>query len=350
LNLPTVAVHDLVAKDDDLVVGTHGRSIWILDDLTPFRETTSAVLGSSMQLFKPREAYRWHYSDSMRDPTAGQNPPRGVVITYYLKDKPKDVAIEIRDAQKRLVRRYSSVAPPPVGADDNEPEPKPALKLETGIQSATWDLRWEGAERIKNAKIDWGDPSRGPIVVPGAYTATLIVDGRTATTPLVVKPDPRSQVSQADLEAQQAFALEVRDAFSRVTATVNQLRLVGDQLKARNAALRDQAAAAPLVKASEAALVKIVAFEEDIHNPRAEVVYDILAMEGGAKLYSRLSPLLDFVTDGDGPPTQGAREVFADQKRELEQWKARVKQFMSGEVTALNAQASQLGVTFVVVQ
>ena len=350
LNLPTVAVHDLVVKDDDLLVGTHGRSIWILDDVTPFREATPSLLGSAVHLFKPRETYRWYYSGGMRDRAAGQNPPRGAVITYFLKDKPKEVAIEIRDAQKRLVRRYTSVAEPAAGADDNEPEPKPVLNLDPGVQRAVWDLRWSGADRIRNAKIDWGNPAYGPVAVPGTYTVTLTVDGRSATAPLVVKPDPRAQISQADLEAQQAFALEVRDAFSRITANVNRLRAVSDQLKARNAALEGHAPAAPLVKASEAALTKIAAFEEEIHNPRALVVYDILAMKGGAKLYSRLSPLIDFVTDGDGAPTQGAREVFADQKRELEQWEGRVKQFLASDVATLNAQAAQLGVAFIVVE
>ncbi len=350
LNLPTVAVHDLVVKDDDLVVGTHGRSIWILDDLAPFREATPSLLASDVHLFKPREAYRWYYSGGTRDRAAGQNPPRGAVITYFLKDKPKEVAIEIRDAQKRLVRRYTSVAEPAAGADDNEPEPKPALTLEPGVQRAVWDLRWSGAERIRNAKIDWGNPAYGPVAVPGTYTVTLTVDGRSTSAPIVVKPDPRSKASQADLEAQQAFALDVRDTFSRITENVNRLRAVSGQLKARNTALKGHAPSAPLVKASEAALTKIEAFEEEIHNPSAQVVYDILAMKGGAKLYSRVSPLLDFVIDGDGAPTQGAREVFADQKRELEEWEGRLKQFLAVEVAALNAKAAELGMAFVVVE
>jgi photosystem II stability/assembly factor-like uncharacterized protein len=349
LNLPTVAVHDLLVKDDDLVVGTHGRSIWILDDLTPFREAAPATL-AGVHLYKARDAYRWYYAWGARDPYAGQNPPRGALMTYFVKDKPKEISIEVHDAQKRLVRRYSSVAEHAAGADDNEPEPKPALTLDTGVQRAVWDLRWAGADRIKNAKIDWGNPAEGPLAVPGTYTVTLTVDGRSASTPLVIRPDPRSNVSQADLEAQLAFALDARDTFSRITATINRLRAVGDQLKARNAALKNHAPAAPLVTASEAALAKISSFEEEIHNPRAEVVYDILAMKGGAKLYSRLSPLLDFIVDGDGPPTQGAREVFAEQKRELEQWDARVKQFLSNDVSALNSRASQLGVAFVVVE
>jgi hypothetical protein len=283
----------------------------------------------------------------MRDRAAGENPPRGALLTYAVKDKPKRVTIEIKDAQGRLVRTLSSEARPRVDADDNEEDPKPELKLEPGLQRPVWDLRWEGAERIKGAKIDWGDPSTGPMAVPGTYTITLNVDGKTATTPLVVKPDPRSRVSQADLEAQLAFALQVRDAFSRITSNVKRLHAIKGQLVARQTSLQGVPKAESLVKASAGALEKITAFEEQIHNPRAEVVYDILAMKGGAKLYSRMSPLLDFIIDGDGPPTQGARDVFADQLKELEQWEARVKQFVDGDIATLNAQAAQLGVGFI---
>jgi photosystem II stability/assembly factor-like uncharacterized protein len=348
LNLPTVAVHDLVIKDDDLVLATHGRSLWILDDLSPVREG-AAALSEALHLYKPRDTYRWYYAGSMRDRAAGQNPPRGAAITYALKEKPKSVSIEIKDAQGRLVRTLSSVARPRVDADDNEEDPKPALKLEAGLQRTVWDLRWEGAERIKKAKIDWGNPADGPVAVPGTYTVALTVDGRTTTVALVVKADPRSQVSQADLEAQLAFALQVRDAFSRITATVNRLRAVKEQLVVRQASLQGAAKAEPLLKATEAAVGKIDSLEEAIHNPRAEVVYDILAMKGGTKLYSRISPLLDFITDGDGAPTQGAREVFAGQQRELDAWEAQVKQFIAGDIATLNAQASQLGVGFVAV-
>jgi photosystem II stability/assembly factor-like uncharacterized protein len=349
LNLPTVAVHDLVIKDDDLVLATHGRSLWILDDLSQVRQGVAA-LNDAVRLYQPRDAYRWSYaSPSIRDRAAGENPPRGAVITYSVKGKPKKVTIEIKDGQGRLVRTFSSVARPRIDADDNEEDPKPELKLEPGLQRAAWDLRWQGAERIKGAKIDWGDPANGPVAVPGKYTVTLNVDGATTSAPLVIKPDPRSQVSQADLEAQLAFALQIRDAFSRITADVNRLRAVKDQLVARRASLQPIARAEPLVKATVGAITKADTLEEEIHNPRAQVVYDILAMKGGTKLYSRLSPLMDFVTDGDGAPTQGERDVFADQMKELELWEARLKQFIDGDIATLNAQAAQLGVGFVAV-
>ena len=217
------------------------------------------------------------------------------------------------------------------------------------MQRVTWDLRWAGSDKIKNAKIDTGDPEVGPLVVPGTYTVKLTVDGKSASVPLAVKADPRSQASQADLEAQLAFGLEVRDQITRLTHGVNQLRSVKEQLQARRTALAGTAKAAALLKDADAASARVDAFEAEIHNPRAEIVYDILAMKGGAKLYSRLSPLLDWSTDGDGVPTAGMRQVLADQKHELDQWDGRIRQFIATDVAALNSQASQLGIAFVTV-
>lgn len=352
LNMPTVAVHDLVVKDDDLVVGTHGRSIWILDDLTPVRQMSAEVQSQSVFLFPPPEATRWHYSGGMRDKAAGKNPPRGATVSYFLKEKPKgEMRLEVVDPQGRLVRALTSRLRPPDGsADDEEDEErKPDLMAAPGVQRAAWDLRWEGATKIKNAKIDLGDPAAGPLALPGTYTLKLNVDGKTVTAPLVVKPDPRANVPQADLDAQLAFALEIRDTISRLTAQVNRLRAIRDQLRAQGAALAGQPRAGDIVALSASLASRIDALEAEIHNPTAEVVYDILAMKGGTKLYSRLSPLMGWASEGDGRPTQGMRDVFGEQKRELDRWQTKVEALISADVSALNEKARALGLGFVFV-
>ena len=172
LNLPTVAVHDLVVKDDDLVVGTHGRSIWILDDLTPLREWSKSVEAKTAHLFTARPATRWRYdgpvSSQVKGP--GQNPPVGAVLHYWLKDEPKDdVVLEILDEKGGLVRKLSSrkvePATPPDDPDAAEDDAaKKALPKKAGLQRAVWDLRYEGATKIRAAKVDSGDPAEGPMV------------------------------------------------------------------------------------------------------------------------------------------------------------------------------------------
>jgi hypothetical protein len=356
LNLPTVAVHDLVVKDDDLVVGTHGRSIWILDDLTAVREWSTEVEAKDAHLFTARPAVRWHYDGpvSSQVKSVGQNPPVGAVVHYWLKDEPRgDVVLEVLDGKGAVIRKLTSRAveagapkddPDPAG-DDSEKKPLPKA---AGLQRAVWDLRHEGATKIRGAKIDAGDPGEGPMALPGAYTLRLTVDGRSLATPVEVRLDPRVTVSRADLEEQQAFALTLREDLTRLSGTVHDLRAVREQVRARAASLRGVSAAAPVVEAADALAGRCDALEERLHNPGAEVTYDILARPGGAKLYSRLAPLYSWARAGDGKPTQGMREVHAELRKELDALCAEWKAILETDVPAFNAKARELAPDFVI--
>jgi photosystem II stability/assembly factor-like uncharacterized protein len=358
LNLPTVAVHDLQVKDDNLVLATHGRSLWILDDLEPIRTYTEATAAEAIHLFPPADAVRWHYGGNNWG-TRGSfsNPPHGAVIYYALKDEDKgDLKIDILDSQNRLVRTLSSTPPEPMGSDDNEdPDDfkKLALPRGAGIQRVVWDLRYDGARKIKNGRIDTGDPVTGPEVAPGTYTVKLTAAGKTLSAPLKVVADPRGDLPQADLEAQAAFGVRVRDDISRLTDLVNQLRSVQEQLKARTATLqprKSEAAVADLIKESDAAIKKAAALEDKLHNPTAEVVYDILAMKGGARLYSRLSPLQMWAIEAAGPPTAGMKQVLDEQEKELATLDGDTEAFMSAEMARLNERAAALKLGYVIMK
>ncbi|MFN8059065.1 MAG: hypothetical protein U0Q12_07855 [Vicinamibacterales bacterium] len=350
LNLPTVAVHDLVVKDDALVLATHGRGLWILDDLIPVRELTAEVKSAAVHLFRAPQAIRWHYDGDAVEPNRGQNPPRGAAIYYFLKDKPKgDVVIDILDGQQRVIRTLSSKLAPWDGSDDFEDSDREAeLPSGAGVQRAVWNLRHAGARKIQGAKIDTGDPDVGPLAVPGTYTVRLTVDGVSKTTGLTVVNDPRSKVSQADLEAQLQTALDVRDSISRLTDIVTDLKSIRSQLESRKASLAGDKRAADLLELTNHVVAKVTALEGRMHNPTAEVTYDILAMKGGARLYSRLSPLLDWVADGDGAPSQGVRDVLVVHKKELDGYDREYKDLLAGDVERLNELASKAGIGFVV--
>ena len=216
-----------------------------------------------------------------------------------------------------------------------------------------WDLRYQGARKIKNGRIDTGDPDNGPRVPPGTYTVKLSAGGKTLTAPLKVMPDPRGDLSQTDLEAQASFAVRVRDDISKLSDLVNQLRSVQEQLKARNSALASRkadAGVADLIGESEAAIKKAFAIEDKLHNPTAEVVYDILAMRGGARLYSRLSPLQMWALESSGAPTAGMTQVLAEQEKELAALESETKGFLSGDVAKINKGATQLNLPFVIIK
>jgi photosystem II stability/assembly factor-like uncharacterized protein len=375
LNLPTVAVHDLVVKNNDLVVGTHGRSVWILDDLTPLREMSPQIAGADSHLFPVQPAIRYRYHPPFHAKGIGQNPPAGAIIDYYLKAKPnKPITLEIRDAQGALVTTLKSKPKkaaatggseirraeeqPRLGPKQEEEEEVPEtdpdapyervkktfLTTEVGVNRVVWDLRYKGAEKIKGAKVDAGLVDQGPLVNPGMYTLKLTVDGKTWSTTAVVRPDPRGLTTPGDLSEQLKFALTIRDDLNRLTRMVEQLRSIRKQLIARDELLKGHPKAESLVKPGQELIHKLDALEEKLHNPKAEVAYDILAQRGGAQLYSQLAFLFESVKDSDGAPTEGMREVYAEQARLLHEYGNELNGLISTDLAKLNEEAKSLDI------
>ena len=353
LGLPTVQVADIVVKDDDLVLATMGRSLWVLDDITPLRELAPQVTAAPAHLFAPRPATRWRYSWAPREAGSHANRPAGAILYYWLKEKAKsDLTLEIRDAQGRLVRALTSRPEErewPADDPDSESDeaPKPELVNEPGVQRVVWDLAWQAPERIRGARIDSGDARSGLPALPGDYTVTLTVDGRALTAPLAILPDPRVKLPASALEQQLALSLELREAISRVSRAVVRVRSIRSQLQARVELARGQERLAGLVKSAEALAARCDGLEQRLHNPKAQVTYDILAQKGGTQLYSRLVFLYENLNDSDGPPTQGLREVFAEQRRELEALHSELEGGLLKELEALDREARALDLPLV---
>ncbi|MBM3993951.1 MAG: glycosyl hydrolase [Planctomycetes bacterium] len=355
LNMPTVAISDLQVKHNDLVVGTSGRSIWILDDVTPIRTWRAAaqkdpVAGPSF--LAPPPATRWRYSGDNYvgdDRIPGENPAKGALLTYYLPEKAKnDLTLEIFDEKNALVQKLSSKKSDIV-IDEEAPDVpwsifKPTvLPKEKGYNRVAWNLEMLGPKIIPGAKNDGGVPYRGPMVFPGTYTLKLHVDGKVLTQTVEVKLDPRSKATRGELEEAQKLALQLRGDITKLSETVIALQSVRAQIQARVKAVDGDAKAEGWVKQTRAVIAKLHALEEELHNPKAEVTYDILAKKGGAKLYSQLGPLYDTVRDIEGPVSQGMREVHAENAKELARLEAIWRAYLAGEIAALNEQARTLG-------
>ncbi len=357
LNLPTVAVHDLLVKDNDLVVGTNGRSVWILDDLTPIRELTAQVAGGDVHLFPAAPAIRWRFHRNYTvysDKHKGDNPPRGAILHYYLKNKPKKrPELEILDAQGNLVRKLGKTdddEPPADDPDaDEDKDKKKKLGDQPGVHRIVWDLAYEGATAIKKAKVDMGKPKDGPLVLPGVYTVRLTVDGQSFSTRLVVQADPRVPLSESDLKEQLAFALKLRDDITKLSEIVHQIRSIRTQFEAHRELLKDRTDCTPLCDAGKKLLERLDELESKLHNPKAEVTYDILAQKGGAKLYSQLGALFDWAKDTDDGPTQGMREVYQERDQEFQKLAAQWNMLRTGDVVKYNELAKKLDTPTVVV-
>jgi hypothetical protein len=312
----------------------------------------------------PAVRYRTHASYAGKGD--GDNPPQGAVVHYFLKEKPKKpIALEIIDAKGVTVAKLSSEEDKDEVPEDDpdgplEKKEKKAIPTEVGVNRTVWDLHYKGATIIKGAKVDAGNPKEGPLVNPGEYTVVLTVDGKTLTTKLVVAADPRmttqlasasqrSPEPDATLTEQLDLALKIRDDISRLAETVNRIRSVRKQLNERGELLKDDAKAEALIKDSKAFIEKLDALEAKLHNPKAEVTYDILGDKRGAQLYSKLSALFDWIKDGDGAPTQGWRDEYAEQMKELQKYLEEFKGLVTGDLAKLNDAARKLEVPTVFV-
>jgi photosystem II stability/assembly factor-like uncharacterized protein len=296
LNLPVAPVHDLVVHDDDLVIATHGRSFWILDDLTPLRQITPQLADDRAHLFAPQTAMRVrsdvaHDTPLPPEEPAGQNPPSGAILDYYLGAAVKEVSLEILDSSGKVVRRFSSADQTP-SAPTNVPIPSywfvPPPKLETtaGEHRFVWDLRYPDPPSLrKNYDISAVYATgvhalpRGPLVLPGEYQVRLTVDGKTYTQPLTVKLDPRLKVSAAELQKQFDLEMQIAAAMQQAYAAMKQ---------------RGQ-----------------IPTENHVQPPAKP---DTLA-----GTLSRLTTLLEVVDTADAAPTQQAQEAWQELHAKLEQ-------------------------------
>ncbi|HEX9365617.1 MAG TPA: hypothetical protein VF921_03260, partial [Vicinamibacterales bacterium] len=226
LNLPNTSYRDIAIHENDLVVGTYGRSFWVLDDISPLRQIGPAVASEPAHLFKPGDAIRVRRNvngDTPFPPEVphAKNPPPGALIYYSLGAKPSsDITLEIADAAGTVVRHLSSAPIPPL----NEPPPtvndywleKPApMPVSPGMHRINWDIRHDSPPAFShsyeiNAAPDETPASpEGALALPGVYTLKLTVDGKTYTQALTVKNDPRSPASAADLKAQHDLQLKL---------------------------------------------------------------------------------------------------------------------------------------------
>jgi len=396
LNLPTVAVHGIVVKDNDLVLGTMGRGIWILDDLTAIRDWKDNL--KSPTLFPMQPATRWRYNGHVsahHEKGAGDNPPKGAVIDYYLKDDAKKpITIEILDAAGKRVIKFDGKDFTKKDDEEHEDpllEPRrPEVPAKAGVNRFVWDLAHAGAAVIPGARVDAGDPTAGPLVSPGDYTVKIAIDGKVLTGKLTVLMDPRITEPRGSARAdrgmeiietlprvvspklkfddpewvtrapgiaaiveearqQEKFALRLRDDISRLTRTVGTIKSLRKQLDLHAELLAGEPRAKLLLKEGKELNAKLEALEERLYNPKAAATYDILAQKGGARLYSQLAFLYESASSSDGPPTQGMDERAVELQREREALEAQFDLIRQEDLPRLNdlARKSQLPLLWV---
>ena len=251
LNMPATSIRDLVIHDDDVVVGTHGRGFWILDDITPLRQMNSMVTAANAHLFRPEITFRVRRNVNTDTPLppeepAGQNPPDGAILDYYIKSAAGPVTIEVLDGAGKLVRRYSSNDKPEVTEEQLSKEldkptywvrPSRVLPGQAGMHRFIWDLRSAPPDALRHdypISAIYRDTPREPqgaLVLPGQYTVKLTVNGQAYSQPITVKMDPRVKTPLAGLQQQFTLAIRLADMMHQDYEALQQVKAARERLK-----------------------------------------------------------------------------------------------------------------------
>jgi len=323
-NLPVTSVRDLTIHGDDLVIATHGRAFWVLDNITPLRQIAAGVKADQPYLYKPAKTVRVDNDVFLGSPfppeePMSKNPPDGAVIDYYLPAKASSVKLEIFDANSTLVRRFMSeeIKAPKALPLPIAPQwlPKPVVFENTpGMHRFVWDLRWSSSGTSEEVEEEGFGAPRGPRVIPGTYQVKLTVDGTVFDAPLEVEMDPRSKATVAELEQQQSLGLEIFSQVRRSRQTLAEMGAVRANLEKLSEQLKDK----PALQADSKKLsLAIEAIQKGSKSSP-----DAMGLETAS---SGLQSALRVVESGDRTTPQQAIEVYQMSQKaassRVEEWK-----------------------------
>ena len=318
LNMPATSIRDLVIKDDDLVIGTHGRSFWILDDISPLRQLTSQLSNQSTIFYKPQTAYRVRWNMNTDTPLpqeepAGQNPPDGAIINYYLSNDVQNITLEIRDATNNLIRKYSNRDTMYKIPEGNVPpywiRPHQILSSKKGSQRFTWDMHYTPLNEtatypIAATYMNTAPEPTSPWVMPGDYTIKIIADGQAFTQTLKVKIDPRVKLTNADLQKQHDLSLQCYEGKIKCTDLINDIKTFRLQLQSR------------LKNATAADAEKFAAMDNDAALLQSSKAGS--AEPGFSNLKNSFAGILNILQEADMPPTSQAIAALATTQKQLQ--------------------------------
>lgn len=331
LNLPIVPITDMTIKNNDLVVGTQGRSIWILDDLTVVQQYTADWGNSNLKVFAPAPAYRVAGSGRRRRGAAGsgernvgQNPLPGAVIPFYVKnvtDSTKATVV-ILDKNRETIKTYSTES------KDNK------LEVQSGLNRFSWDLNYPTGETVPETVILWNRANMTAVAPPGQYFARVKVGSDSAEVPFTVIADPNYQVSQEAYEAQFAFLRKTQAKFDEVIKAQKDMADLKKQMTDLTTRWGKDCPK-EIKDLTESIAKQLTAIEEELHQTKAKSGQDVLNFP--IKLDDKLSSVYNVAATGHGAPTQQVLEAYEVVAAQIDTQLSKLNQLKTNEIKKLNA-------------
>ncbi|HEU5431892.1 MAG TPA: glycosyl hydrolase, partial [Thermomicrobiales bacterium] len=373
LNLPVAPIYEILVKGSDLIVGTHGRSIWILDDLSPLRDLAGGIPEGEPHLFAPRDSTRVpssiEWGDDVADTTnylssrpggylahttpdgetmrdfldVGTNPPRGVIVTYRLTAAPAEpLRLTFRDAGGDEARTFSSRLP------DDSPTPKERrAPAEAGWNRFVWDMRLAPATRVEGTDPASKEPIGGPVVAPGDYSVTLTVGASELSQPFRIVMPSNVAATADDLQAQYDLLVRIHREVDRTVKAINQMRDVRAQLDGVARRVRDREEGADIAATAETLRDTIREIEQTLLYPDLRSEWE--EHNYGVRLLGKLTTLANDVGLGDYRPTDAAVEVFDLLCGQIDDQLARFERVKTEDLAAFNKRLADANLTGVFV-
>ena len=389
LNLPRASVRDLAVHGTDLIAATHGRAMWVLDDISPLRELADSVRNASLHLFAPDTVVRFaggHASTT----SAGENPPDGVIVDYWLKSQLGDkdtLRLEFLDANGKVIRHFLSApaadsvksaafarmaASDSGGAAGKSPgrqpsdtaaiKPRGSRELEddtlaftpsdsivtnrAGLNRFVWDLHYPDTRQVKDVVNDEGS-TRGPVAAPGRYTVRLVAGGKTFSQPFVVRGDPRLETTQADYDAQLALALQVQSKTNELSDGVKRIVDIERALDERGGAAKGQSYAKRVTDAVKPLHDRLEAVRDSLVEIHSHA--DEITLHYPIRYYKMLLSLAGMVQSADAAPTEQEGAIYHDIAPKIDAQLARLRAIEGTDLAAFNQLMRELNVPAIVV-
>jgi hypothetical protein len=332
LNLPLTPVTDLLIRDNNLIVATQGRSIYVLDDLQIVEnampvDQTKVISVSNTYRVPPAVGGRRRRAAAAIPANVGLNPLKGAVVKYYLKEvnDSTKVSIDILDDQNKVIKTYSS-------KDKGGPE------VEQGFNQFAWNLYHKEIDKPESTLIFWNGTTSPVLAAPGKYKAKVTIDKAVSEWPFEILPDPNFKTSAADLKAQEQFLLSVAGKFDEIMKALKSIKEVRSQINALQSKTKDSAFA----KLSSGILKELTTIEEALHQTKAKSGQDVLNFP--IRLDDKLSGIFESAAAGYVAPTKQVVAAYDELKGQTNIQLSKLDKVKNEDLKQLNALVHTLGI------
>ncbi len=335
LNLPVTPITDLLVRDNNLIVGTQGRSIYVFDDLSlveQFQATTVNKVFPVANTYRvpPQMGGRRRRAAASVPANVGLNPLKGAVVKYYLANSNDSTKVEISilDDQNKVIRTYSS-------------KDKEGPSTDQGFNQFAWNLYHKEIEQPEAGLILWNGSTSPVLAAPGKYTAKVTIDKEVVSYPFEILADPNYKVSNADLKEQEQFLLEVAGSFSEIMKTLKGAK----EMKSQIAAVQKKTKDSSFQASAKAVIESLTKLEEALHQTKAKSGQDVLNFP--IRLDDKIAGVFESAASGYVAPTKQVKETYLELKQQVDEQLKKYETIKKESVKALNDKVHQLAIPII---